>query len=49
MPRIAPLPESEWDDEQRAILGARPPGLDGRLGDNNIFPTFARHNDLFRA
>jgi 4-carboxymuconolactone decarboxylase len=49
MPRIPPLPEPEWDDEMRAILQARPPGLDSRLGDNNIFPTFARHKDLFRA
>jgi 4-carboxymuconolactone decarboxylase len=49
VPRIAPLPESEWDDELRAILQARPPGLATRLGDNNIFPTFARHKDLFRA
>jgi 4-carboxymuconolactone decarboxylase len=49
MPRIPPLPEPEWDDEVRAILQARPPGLDSRLGDNNIFPTFARHKDLFRA
>jgi 4-carboxymuconolactone decarboxylase len=49
MPRIPPLPEPEWDDEIRAILQARPPGLDSRLGDNNIFPTFARHKGLFRA
>jgi alkylhydroperoxidase family enzyme len=48
-PRIAPLPEPEWDDDLRAILQARPRGLDMRLGDNNIFPTFARHKDLFRA
>jgi alkylhydroperoxidase family enzyme len=49
VPRVPPLPESEWDDDLRSILQARPPGLDGRLGDNNIFPTFARHKDLFRA
>ena len=49
MPRIPPLPESEWDDDLRRILGARPTGLDGRLGDSNIFPTFARHKDLLRA
>jgi alkylhydroperoxidase family enzyme len=49
MPRVPPLPESEWDDDLKAILGSRPPGLDGRLGDNNIFPTFARHKKLFRA
>src|SRR5207245_492151 len=28
---------------------ARAPGFDVRLGDNNIFPTLARHPDLFRA
>jgi alkylhydroperoxidase family enzyme len=31
------------------ILEARPPALSGRLGDNNIFSTFARHGDLLRA
>ena len=49
MARIEPLPESEWDDRVRPILEGRPPGLGSRLGDNNIFPTFARHADLFRA
>src|SRR4051812_858743 len=49
MPRIPPLPESEWDEELRAILQATPPGFDVRLGDNNIFPTLARHAELFRA
>jgi len=49
MSRIPPLPEPEWDEELRAILSARPPGLDSRLGDNNIFPTFARHKGLFQA
>jgi 4-carboxymuconolactone decarboxylase len=49
MPRIPPLPELEWDGDLRAILELRPPGLDSRLGDNNIFPTFARHKELFRA
>jgi 4-carboxymuconolactone decarboxylase len=49
MPRISPLPESEWSDELRQILAATPPGFDVRLGDNNIFPTLARHADLFRA
>jgi 4-carboxymuconolactone decarboxylase len=48
MPRIPPLPEPEWGELQ-GILEARPPGLGARLGDNNIFPTFARHADLFRA
>jgi 4-carboxymuconolactone decarboxylase len=49
MPRISPLPESEWSDELRHILQATPPGFDVRLGDNNIFPTLARHAELFRA
>jgi 4-carboxymuconolactone decarboxylase len=48
-PRIPPLAEREWDDDLREVLQARPPGLDTRLGDNNIFPTFARHKHLFRA
>ena len=48
MPRITPLPEPEWRDVS-AILEAQPPGLRSRLGDNNIFPTLARHPDLFRA
>ncbi|MHB8234190.1 MAG: carboxymuconolactone decarboxylase family protein [Solirubrobacteraceae bacterium] len=49
MPRIEPLPEQEWGDELRPILEATPPGFDVRLGDNNIFPTLARHEQLFRA
>jgi 4-carboxymuconolactone decarboxylase len=49
VPRISPLPESEWNDELRQILQATPPGFDVRLGDNNIFPTLARHEGLFRA
>ena len=49
MPRISPLAESEWGEELRAILQATPPGFDVRLGDNNIFPTLARHEGLFRA
>jgi 4-carboxymuconolactone decarboxylase len=49
VPRIPPLPESEWGDGLRPILSARPPSLTGRLGDNNIFSTFARHEDLLCA
>jgi 4-carboxymuconolactone decarboxylase len=49
MPRIPPLPEYEWDETLRPILQARPPGLGSSLGENNIFSTFARHGDLFRA
>ncbi len=48
-PRVPPLPPEEWSDDLRPILEAVPSGIDRRLGDNNIFPTFARHPDLFRA
>ncbi len=48
-PRIEPLPESEWSAELQPILDARPSGFEVRLGDNNIFPTLARHERLFRA
>ena len=50
MPRIPPLPEGDWDDDLRPILEAAPRRLEGgRLGDNNIFSSLARHKDLFRA
>ncbi len=49
MPRIAPLAESEWPERLRGVLDSRPPGVGSRLGDNNIFSTLARHEDLFRA
>jgi alkylhydroperoxidase family enzyme len=49
MPRIAPLAESDWPEELRPTLEARPPAVGARLGDNNIFATFARHQELFRA
>jgi alkylhydroperoxidase family enzyme len=49
MSRIPPLPESQWQGRVQSILQARPPGLQGRLGDNNIFATFARHEELLRA
>ena len=49
MPRIPSLPDDEWDDDLRAILSRRSPGMAGRLGDNNIFPTLASHKELFRA
>jgi 4-carboxymuconolactone decarboxylase len=49
MPRVAPLPESDWPPQLRAALGHRPQGLQGRLGDNNIFSTLARHEGLFQA
>jgi 4-carboxymuconolactone decarboxylase len=47
--RVPPLPESEWSDDVRGVLSARPQGFGVRLGDNNIFPTLARHSQLFRA
>ena len=48
-PRIPPLPPEEWSGEVKKILDAVPGGVENRLGDNNIFPTLARHEDLFRA
>jgi alkylhydroperoxidase family enzyme len=48
-PRIPPLPPDEWEGEIKRILEVVPPGLEGRLGDTNIFPTFARHPELFGA
>jgi 4-carboxymuconolactone decarboxylase len=48
-PRIPPLPPEEWRDEVKPFLEAIPPGIERRLGDNNIFPTLARHPELFRA
>jgi len=47
--RIPPLPEAEWSVELAPVLQARPPAVGQRLGDNNIFSTFARHEQLFRA
>ena len=44
-PRIPPLPPEEWggDPDLKRILEAGPGrSLRSRLGDNNIFPTFAR-------
>jgi 4-carboxymuconolactone decarboxylase len=44
-PRIAPLPEPEWDDRTRELLGrAGVPGGD----TTNIFTTLVRHPRLFR-
>jgi 4-carboxymuconolactone decarboxylase len=48
-PRIPPLPEAQWSQELHRILDATPPGFNVRLGENNIFPTLARHEGLFRA
>jgi 4-carboxymuconolactone decarboxylase len=48
-PRIPPLPPDLWEGDLKRILEATPSGTDRRLGDNNIFPTFAQHPDFFRA
>ena len=48
-PRIPPLPPDQWEGDIKKILEVVPPGIERRLGDNNIFPTFARHAELFRA
>jgi 4-carboxymuconolactone decarboxylase len=49
VPRVQPIPEPEWPESLRGVLEARPEALADRLGDNNIFSTLARHEDLFRA
>jgi alkylhydroperoxidase family enzyme len=50
-PRVPPLPPEEWGSQPdlKRILEAVPGGVSRRLGDNNIFPTFAQHPELFRA
>jgi alkylhydroperoxidase family enzyme len=48
-PRIPPLPPDGWEGDVKQILEAVPGGVENRLGDNNIFPTFAQHPDLFRS
>ena len=45
-PRIEPLPEEEWDETLRGVLGAAPGGEDER--PVNVFTTLARHPKLFR-
>jgi 4-carboxymuconolactone decarboxylase len=45
-PRIAPLPESEWDAETREILQKNPGAGEGRT--LNIFATLARHPKLLK-
>lgn len=47
MPRIPPLPESQWTPEQRAIMERRLAGGDATLGRLHIFTTLARHQALF--
>jgi alkylhydroperoxidase family enzyme len=48
-PRIPPLPPDRWEGDLKRILEATPSGVNRRLGDNNIFPTFAQYPDFFRA
>ncbi len=48
-PRIPPLPPDRWEGDIKRILETVPGGVENRLGDNNIFPTFAQHPDLFNA
>ena len=48
-PRIPPLPPESWEGDLKQLLETVPGGVENRLGDNNIFPTFAQHPDLFRA
>ena len=49
MARIDPLPENEWSEDLAPILGATPPGTEGKLGQLNIFSTLARNPELFKA
>jgi 4-carboxymuconolactone decarboxylase len=49
VPRLDPLPESEWPAELRSVLESPTPAVGARLGDNNIFATLAHHPALFRA
>lgn len=44
-PRLAPKPESEWDDETRALLARNAAG-DGQI--LNIFATIAHHPKLLK-
>jgi alkylhydroperoxidase family enzyme len=46
MPRLLPLPEDQWSDEVREILGGVNVGARGRPA--NIFTTLARHPKLLR-
>jgi 4-carboxymuconolactone decarboxylase len=48
-PRIPPIDPGDAPADVRAILRLSPGDFDKRLGENNIFTTFARHPGLFRA
>jgi alkylhydroperoxidase family enzyme len=45
-PRLAPLPESAWSDDARALLERLRPGGQGPV--LHIFATLARHPDLLK-
>jgi 4-carboxymuconolactone decarboxylase len=44
-PRIPPLPETEWDDKDRAVIEVSQGGV---AGASNLFSTLVRHRRLFR-
>src|SRR5271165_2549045 len=46
-PRIPPLGDGERNDDVRQLLAALRPDPNGP--ELNIFPTFARHPELFKA
>ena len=45
-PRVAPRPESEWDEETREVMAAIPAAPGGQA--LNIFTTFAHHPKLLK-
>ncbi|MET9760462.1 carboxymuconolactone decarboxylase family protein [Streptomyces sp. NPDC006372] len=45
-PRLAPLPEKDWDPSARELLALIPRDADGHLP--NVFTTLVRHPGLFR-
>jgi 4-carboxymuconolactone decarboxylase len=49
-PRLAPLPDEEWDDRARAALTALlPPERANARDAGNVLATMVRHPDLTRA
>src|SRR4051794_34651831 len=50
VPGIPPLPEADWSDGQRELLGAfGSPAPDLPRTDDNVFTTLARHEGLFKV
>jgi alkylhydroperoxidase family enzyme len=47
--RIEPLSHPQWAAEVASTLASVPEGVREAMGSNNIFRTFARHPELFRA